>query len=118
MSQAILQENGTYRFDAAIADSTIDNAETAHTNFEPIRRAALLVLERSYEQLAQPLRDSNEAGSALLNLYAEIDKYLKWRQSETELLESAHARLLLVLSQEAEGIESAESDVQATEMSS
>ena len=103
MSAAILLESGNYTFRAVLEDSMLDTIEQNHNSWQPIRRAALVVMCRDYEALAAPLvRNDEEKAETLIYLIEQLDEFLAWRKREQELLEAAAARLMLVLTQEAE----------------
>ena len=101
--------DGTYTFGAAYGMDTIQNIEASHANWQPIRRAALYVLARTYDELAEPItQDDTPKAEALVYLAEQVGEFLEWRKREQELLEAANARLLLLLSQEVERLEAAE----------
>ena len=104
-SPAILQDDGSYTFAPAFTADTVHSIERSHANWQPIRRAAMAVLARSYDDLAEPLVDDDEKADALIFLVEQIDEFLQWRERESELLHNALARLQLVLMQEAERLE-------------
>ena len=101
--------DGTYTFGAAFGDDTVQNTEASHSAYQPIRRAALYVLARTYDELAEPItQDDTPKAEALVYLAEQVGEFLEWRKREQELLEAANARLLLLLSQEVERLEAAE----------
>ena len=104
-SPAILQDDGSYTFAPAFTADTVHSIERSHTNWQPIRRAAMVVLTRSYDDLAKPLVDDDEKSDTLIYLIEQIDEFLQWRERESKLLNNALARLHLVLMQEAERLE-------------
>lgn len=102
-SPAILQADGRYTFRPALDEQTIHAIEDSHRTWEPIRRAALAVLSRSYDDLAEPLvKDDADGAETLLYLLEQLEEYKAWRERETDLIGNALARLQMVLFQEAE----------------
>lgn len=98
--------DGSYTFEPAYGMDTVHGIEQSHTNYQPIRRAAMIVLARSYDELAEPLvQDDETKAETLVYLAEQVGEFLEWRKHEQELIEAAHARLLLLLSQEAEKLE-------------
>ena len=62
----------------------------------PTYRAAMEVLTRDSANLTD-IANKDDGAEVLLTLAESLDSYLKWRENETDLLQSALARLLLVL---------------------
>jgi len=109
MPDVTLLDSGDYTFPAALKDSQLDTIEQNHLSWQPIRRAALALLCRDADTLAAPLRaNDDEAGQTLLYLAEQLDDFLAWRETETEMLKAAHARLWLTIAQEADRLEAGE----------
>lgn len=62
----------------------------------PVYRLALEVLTKSSDELAE-IANQDAGANALLRLHTHVADYLQWRQTDTEVLETALARLTLVL---------------------
>ena len=62
----------------------------------PTYRAAMEVLTRDSANLTD-IASKDDGAEVLLILAESLDGYLKWRENETDLLQSALARLILVL---------------------
>lgn len=108
-SPIIQKPDGSYTFGPAYGMDTVHGIEQSHANWQAIRRAAMILLARSYDELAEPLEQENERQcEALVYLAEQIGEFLEWRKREQELLEAAHARLMLMLSQEVEKLEPSE----------
>ncbi len=85
-------------FPAALTDRQVKEGEEIHQSWQPIRRAALVVLSRDSSFLSDGVKNDDTA-ETLLSLAEDIGDFLTWRENETKLLTAAHARLLAVLEQ-------------------
>lgn len=87
-------------FDVALTDEQMRYAEEAAQSWGVTRRIAFAYLTRSSQQLLDSLRKGEEElAEGMLDTLENLNKFLKWQKSETELLEAAQARLILVLQQ-------------------
>jgi hypothetical protein len=85
------------QFDAAITDEQVPRLDAAAISFAPVRRGVYAVMSRSSAQLREGMTE--DSAEAFLKLAESISEYLDFRKAETEMLESAQARLLAVLSE-------------------
>ena len=84
-------------YDAAF---TFDEVETGVRNAkdgEPIRRRALLALTQSSDQLLATCKEDQASAEAMLDLVEDLNRYLEWRKTDTEMLEAVRARIASVL---------------------
>lgn len=86
-------ERPTFR--AALTKTAMEKGGVVAQSWGPIRRLAYATLTRPAKELLRNL--DVERSEALLSLAENITDYLRWRERETELLESARARILTVL---------------------
>ena len=83
-------------FSALLTDEQLRQGLSVWSGFRPVYRLSMVILTRDAADLTARVAD--EAGAeALLNLLESLNDYLKWRVSETAMLESALARLVLVV---------------------
>ena len=88
------------RFAAALTPEQVLQGERVAQHWDPTRRIAMEILTFSSEELREKLAASGaEPPEGLLKSLENLQAYLAWRESETELLEAARDRLIAVLGQ-------------------
>lgn len=83
-------------FSALLTDDQLRQGLAVWSDFHPVYRLSMVILTRDAADLTARAADE-EMAEALLNLLESLNDYLKWRVSETAMLESALARLVLVV---------------------
>lgn len=87
----------TPAFDAVFTEDQVEEGvRKAEEDWGWIRRAALVTLARSSEELRAHCKDP-DAAEFWLDLAEHLNQYLEWRKAEGEMLETARARILSVL---------------------
>jgi hypothetical protein len=82
---------------ATITHEQLRVGENVAVTWGVTRRCANAILTRTGPELFKDAKDPGQA-EAFLDVAKSIAKYMEWRKTETELLEAARARLILVLS--------------------
>lgn len=92
-------------FTAALTPEQVEKGEDINRANGWIRRAALMMLTKSQDEIVAMVRGDDEAAHSVLDLAEALTKYNERAQHEADLLKSAEARLWLVLGAEVERIE-------------
>ena len=82
-------------FDAALTKDDVFKGEEVAESWGVTRRCALVTLTQGSAQQLENM--DTEMAEALVEVVERVTEYLKWREHETELLETAQARILVVL---------------------
>ena len=88
-------------FSAMLTEDQLRHGFAVWRDFHAVYRLSTVILTRDAADLTARAADE-EGADALLNLLESLNHYLKWRESETAMLESALARLALVIEAAAE----------------
>ena len=91
-----MNEPNPLPFPAGMSAAELEKGMTTWRKWYPTHRAAMEILTRDSANLTD-IASKDDGAEVLLTLAESLDGYLKWRSSETDLLQSALARLLLVL---------------------
>jgi len=81
-------------FSAAITKEEMYQGEKVTQNWGITRRLAMAALTRSSSDLEDL---SAPAAEGMMEALESLSKYLKWREHETEMLEAAQARMIVVI---------------------
>jgi hypothetical protein len=90
------------RFPAALTPEELEQGLKARQEWQLIYRAAMVLLTHDAAELLTPAQRSPTNAEALRLLFDDLSAYLKWLEAERSLLESALARIGLVLTAVAE----------------
>ena len=81
------------QFKADMTMEQVGEADNIAASWAVTRRAALVILARSSDEVDL----DGESVEAFMELLESLNDFKKWRESETELLRAAQARLIVVI---------------------
>lgn len=88
-------------FAAEVSDAQVRAIEDAYSDFGPTRRAGLAILARDTAHMLAALRDDDETCDAFAELMEALTSYIERLDGMRQMMDCAHARLLLSLDAEA-----------------
>jgi hypothetical protein len=79
------------QFERAITPEELEEGLRVRDSWMPVHRLALMVMTRGSDEFTVTEKDTAET---FLEGVDQLTQYLRWRECETEILETARARML------------------------